>query len=387
MDNGSEVEVLNADSVTSVEDGPSANDNGAVSTGQSFINGTNMMVYVRLRSGILLPISPSRNETGFFTVRVSLSMPTRTCQAVYEQSLVTTNANFANPEREIYQKALRAALEKSAGTIHGLYRVDTSLDYNLSIQTLRQHGTIYLRDLDFIVSVGIPEQVPYHPNSHDTAYSAVSKLLENDMKLGLEFSFVHVTNKSTDVKPLYYLFAGKPCKLKPIYIQDALPGFYYYTGKVKNIQDYVGINSDQHIVELSGIDQDEMKYFPSVDGLLKLGFVFYDDRLKAEQAKDRRMDHEIELMERKAKLQETEMAYKQKFLEMEANLENVKKEKALLEHRLSEEKDRMDFKITTMKHHLDAKSIERKDSSETIRWIPAIITGLGAILGAFKIFK
>jgi len=170
-------------------------------------------------------------------------------------------------------------------------------------------------------------------------------------------------------------------------LPDALPGYYYYCGGLNEETDFVGVDESQHLMELTGINKHEVRYYPLLDHLIEMGFVVYDNRLKADQAKDRRLDHEITLMDKKASITMLEVNHKETALALESQLDEAKKRQAITDTILKEKEKEYDFKLTTMKHQYEAQSLARKDSSETLKWIPALITGLGAVLGVFKLFR
>lgn len=383
------VEVLNATDITQVEDGPNAKDNGAISITEEFINGTSTVVMIRARNGLLMPISPGKLTNNVFTVRVTLKMPTETAKHVYNQLVNQTNPNFPNNELESYKKTLREAIEKASSSRFQDYMTTASLDYNISLETLRKYGTVYLRDVDFIVSICPMKEIPYHQNSHETAYHAITKLLENDIRIGLDHSLVYATNDRLDPSQFFYVSGGRVCRLKPVHIPDAKTGFYYYDEGVRTIDDLgmIVINKAGHLEEPKNINTRSVKYFTTLEELANVGFVLYTDKLTAEKSKDRRAELEIDLIERKAALAQLESDQRKRSLELEHELEQAKKKNAILEQTAKERDKEMDLKITALKHDYEVRSANRKDTSETIKWVPAIVTGLATILGVFKWIK
>ena len=80
------------------------------------------------------------------------------------------------------------------------------------------------------------------------------------------------------------------------------------------------------------------------------------------------------------RLQDLEESLKQEQLnqaQLKTKLEEVKTEK---------DKELMAYKhqLEIQKHQMDMSSYERKDSLELIKWIPAMVVGIGAVAIALK---
>ena len=51
------------------------------------------------------------------------------------------------------------------------------------------------------------------------------------------------------------------------------------------------------------------------------------------------------------------------------------------EHRIAQEKHQIDLEGTVIKHHYSNASLDRKDTSEFVKFLPNLVVGLGTVLG------
>jgi len=336
----------------------------------SYINNLPMPITIGLRSGLkfaLPPLLSMRDSTLVVRVEIHISHLLK----IDVQKLLSAINNESSAELKVMREAFIIQINE---TYHG--GVNLIIDYSLDATTLRKFGgVIYYHELDCIISLKEYGETPAHPYSeegrklqlldvnstdctgNDFSYSV--KLVDNFNKYGPRFININSsvykinTTKDSSKKDGIYITSNKPFS-GDVEATDGNKSLAYYSFDSEEIKLYLSaeeanslgdslINRKQKITEL--------EHTSSVQ------------RLELQQIKH---EHEIQILEKtKEKL----------VLEMEREAL-----KAKLEEMRSDYENRIKMEREQQKDHYEEKSYKRKDSSELLRWIPAIITGISAIV-------
>lgn len=238
--------------------------------------------------------------------------------------------------------------------------VNFILTYIITNEDLvRNNGFVYYNDLDIIVSLLPDQDTPPHPYSEEGRVSnlIIFDQFEKEHKTNNFLYTIKIVDKQFLIPDQYINISGKVFKVPICRLSDEKDGIYVgcFTNKTQPIDHtpYYGIDDGKKILNL----------FNSKEEAITLGNVEYLSKEKA-------IKIENELTEKKLEL-----------AKLKNENEELKTEYSKIEHKLHLEKEALKYKY-------DIKTIERKDTSDSVKFIPAIIAGVGAVFGAlFAIFK
>lgn len=349
-----------------------------------FINCTDRVLYIGFRDGTMATINPV-NRLGLtheliVRKRVSFNRNNRVSMGGHLVSDVEESAI-----RESYTNMELSPISDDYFTY---------VDYIITKSDLESNGgTIYYAELDIIISISINEEVQYHPYASKTSYlNMASTELANDYN-STTFDITIVDNKDVLSKK-YINLAGKVHEVTPVLNSSADDGVYITRTRC--------VTSNVHDVPPPTIIKSNIEDHSPEDGTMEPTiYDSFQDALELGDPKKIRTDvvneRERELREKEHALKTRELELKNLKIDLERKLteEKTKYERESDQHRsdklrLEKQLDELKHMQQSIEHEHKMKSIKvkdtyeersyrRKDKSEFIKYLPAMVTGIVGI--------
>lgn len=342
---------------------------------KSFINRTTLPVVIQERIGlsISLPAMPLPEYNNVFIVRLELDFHS----AIRNQVELTLNYLDDTASNEL--KVLKNSFNiKTKERPNG--NVTVFLDYPITLQQIKSYGgSVYLKEMDVVVSIMPPGEIPDHPaNIKNYDKAMLERLTSLDSCLCVS---VDVVDNDGTLGTKYMRVGTQVYKITPK-VNKSLPNGIYV-----NTNSEVNSGVDPGSPKTHKLSEDEFQTF----GI----FSTYDQARSKDDEADRRtelikLEHDLHISRNNANLikadhdkemlqKETEL--KRLTMENEKLLETQRVEKARIEAE-------QDIKMMGVKNYYDSLSYTRKDESEVLKFLPTLILGVGAAFMAFtKFFK
>lgn len=355
---------------------------------KEFFNGFRKAVTMVDRTGMPLVIQPM-NVRGLskFVVRYTIKYRAGVNIDVERLSNATSEGM-----RALRDAVLTGSVQQRMGQC--LAQVDYGVDED---DVQRNGGSLYLVNLDLVVSTMVGGYVPHHPFSQDGVRNRLVSENETINTAGVVgYSLQIVDNE--DVFGSRFININKEIYLvQPAKDPGRLSGVYRA--------------STSPVSESGGVGKPRADYFafPEAEALLGMFKTYEEANLLGDIAAERK--RELETLAHDLKAQESRM--KKDRLDREEEFENWRRdleqkrtaeesERKRQEHwwkteearineasaRLKEEQTRVEhlrnIAALERKDHYEERSYVRKDASEFLKWVPAIATGVAALFLAFK---
>jgi len=323
------------------------------------------------RSGLKCTLAPEPSfETNHLVIRNEITIQHAVKLDI--QRVLSAVADDASQE----MRALRDAFKISIRHNH-FSSVTLILDYHLSLEQLRDYGgSVYYHELDIVVSLMSSDKSPPHP------YSAAGRdlcLVESaPSKIGFNYGIEIIDNagkygdrylnignkvyrapaeKDSTKRDGVYIVANEPV-IGEVDMSEREVQYYPF----EMAEEQVGLyRTPEEALNLGDLSQARKEELVQLEHELQIG--------KAELNKERQ-EHEAAMLDKQRALREAEV-------ERDRQARVIEEMRADHEHRLKLERERV-------KDYYDDKSYERKDKSETLKFIPAIVVGIGGALMAIK---
>ncbi len=317
-------------------------------------------------------------------IRVEFRIRNATVAAIKRQLSLLANED----DEALY--VLRDAIENSKITpVAGHIKV--CLEYSLTLLELKNYGgTVYYGELDLVVSLNPPETVIPHPHSERGRRASIATISASDKDpKAFGYSILTVDNFS-QYGPRFINIGGNVYRVNPVQDFAHKDGVYLTSDRPVNGDLFMPIVENVHYsFEAAEEALGLYKTHEEAETLGDLGTARKEVLAKLEQAnlvmsKDLahlKQRQSIEQAEADRQRQEMEAAHNREKLTLQETL--ATKEAAWKEQEIQAEKRKAE-----LKEFYENRSLARKDSSEVIKVIPAIILGIGTI-GAvlWKIFS
>lgn len=359
----------------------------------TYKNGLPFPVTINLRSGLsqtIPPLTANWRDVTCFTVHVRYRF-SKNVKIDIQRILDEVDEN-SDEER----KALKLALQDAKTTL-GSQHNECVVTYEVFKHDLEQNGgSVYLEQLDITICQddGHTNLLVLHPESIEGKRERVRQIVGEGFNLKLEINdpfnifgerFINVLGNIYRVKLTrdttkppgvyrtstptvddpttfteYFTFEEVNEKIQLFHsAAEAKALGDMSTQRKKELEDL----QHQYKIDLMARDSEHRKALFELEREVN---VYKTEKLQAEstlsklqsEMKEREIQYDKEAKERDARLKEREVQYA--------------KEKAEREYRLNVQKD-----------YYEARSYERKDSSEIIKWIPPMVVGAGLILSKF----
>lgn len=332
----------------------------------SYYNHLNEHITVVGRDGVPFKVPPSKRRDNVFKVRVTYSI---------DESVQVDPSNvfFHQGSNTAEGKALKAAIAAIEENL--TYGKKTfSLDYTITRDDIvRNGGVLYLAELDLVINATQEDWKALHPYSDAaTRYQLIEA--ETNVNNTERFGYsLYIVSNDGRYKDKYVNIGGVVYRVPSTKNQSLRDGVYLCsTGPTDN-----DVTTPMPIAlhyEFSAA-QEKLKLYDSAEEADKLGdqLAEREKEIKELQVKYRELEHELKLerMEFEREIEEKKREYERVSLDRQREHSNLEHEKAMRGLR--------------DKEYYETRSYARKDSSEVIKFVPAMITGaLGLAVLIFK---
>jgi len=345
----------------------------AVEIRHSYVNNMPVDVVVGWRNGLKCRVPSVPIRTGqTFIVRYELIVQPSSRREL-EKLIWLINSQDSEELikiREVFEVAIS---QNSYGGAH------VHLDYHLTYEQLKQMGgTIYLHELDTIVSIVSFDEVPTHPYSERARVDRVVTELSMVDQTGFVFSIDIVDNFSRIGDRFAYVFNAVR-RISPRKCHHRKDGVYVTMSTPSTLGD--------------GERETQVSYhtFEQMESELGLYDTFEKAASSGDLANTRKeellqREHEISLL--RLDLQSDKQQHEREMLELESKLKTATHENELKSQELKQVYARIDHEREIQRQAIrdsyDMRSHQRKDTSEAIKFIPTILMGMGIAYGLFQ---
>ncbi len=361
--------------------------------GLSFFNGLPSPVSIVTRTGVRYYIRPNKTQrTSTLVIRYGV---------VSSASVIVDAHGLLNDEGKSTSKEAQAldAMLMRPDVGPGRYGLDRgTIDYHVKLLELQQYGgSVYLPNLDLVVSVEDPDHVPPHPFAMGAQLQGLGdvdpitrasngltfqiKIVDNNGRYGARYINISgevyqvPTEPDSNYREGVYLMSSFPVAGQ----RSALPG--------ARVQ-YYSFEEAEQALRLYRTYADALTLGNPTDAY-KRELEERGHKLKLDQqqwAEDKlRRDVEWETKKREWETEREEAKNR-----LSAQEERLKERQADLDaaehlYRVKEQELRRDTLV--LKEYSDLRSHERRELLETLKHIPALISGCWAIYTAIKKLK
>lgn len=253
------------------------------------------------------------------------------------------------------------------------------IDYSISLAELRKFGgSVYFHEADLLVSHLPVDRAPQHPYSEQ---GTLSTLRYEQHRNGHErFGFViEIIDNQGKIGERYINIGRRVSKIPPKLDPRRLDGIY--------------VSWTQAVSGRLSLPEEQIQCFSPEEADTE--FNLFKTYAEAETYGDGDLARKKELVTlehatvvEKAQLQHEKTRSDQDTLKLETNLKELVHEHEVLKQDRDRAHQRLDLMRETerqqMKDYYENRSVQRKDGSELLRIIPAIVMGIGAVILAVK---
>jgi hypothetical protein len=363
-----------------------------------FSNGLPMPVIVTMRNGLSVYIPPGNGAGRYsqdFTVQVRYYCA-RGVNIDMAHLLDEVDENVSSVEL----RALKTAIEHSVVSPISSGR-HMGLDYHVSKRDLETNGgSVYLEELDIVLSLGVQDLLPVHPHSR------LGKILQltNSEKYkasqtGFLFSMEIVDNKQM-FGDRFINYCGVIYRVPAVRDPERVDGVYLNSSLPSTDASPIDLNFTSTRMEFTQASKqfslymtaEEAKTYgdPVKEREKELKALEHDMRERHLKAQADLKDKEISLSKLKSKLSEEEALRENLQLKHQEEIQQAQREYQLLKAEMDKQAERYREHLERVKHeremeslhrkdYYESRKLERNDSSEMLKWVPIIIAGIGAI--------
>lgn len=245
--------------------------------------------------------------------------------------------------------------------------VNVYIDYQLEINDIRELDILYLPEADILVNFGCYNTSYPHPfSSEGTALFEYTEVIKNKKISGI---FAEIIDNENNIKNRYMYVAKQLLELPVKKDKNKASGVYF--SKANNDRlDEVHIKPEFYSFDKA---EEELGLYKTKEEALTGGnpeHISKQDLINKEQ----------ELIELKHRLNKTDIENKETINTLELKLEKLKKENSSI-------KEKHEKRKIVRNDYYEEKSQIRKDNSEFIKYAPAAIAGLLAVLAIYNSSK
>jgi hypothetical protein len=346
------------------------------------VNNSAHQVGVATREGLKFEVQPTfslRENNRKLLVRVAYNVDKPTYESV-KRHLASSQDN--SPELKIIRDSWSAQL-----IADHRFGARVVLDYPIDIEMIQKYGgAVYFTDLDMVISLGPPGNIPAHPYSRDGAlyshWKEISPALNGSSSGNFIYSIKIIDNQQR-IGPRYAKLRDSVIKIEPTKDSKLADGFYVITNRAVS----------------SGVETSALysEYYATEEGIpfYQLCRTYQEAELIGtdREMEMARMKWEGAMSEASAKIKAAETAVAKSLAEKENLTRDAETKAQQHQHdmdRMREEvRKAQEERITVAyKDKVDIASTERKNTLELVKTVPAVILGiLAAVMAFHKVFS
>lgn len=339
----------------------------------TYINNLSEPVTIGTRDGLKFVLSPQYNlSANGLIIRVEITI--NSTQKTDIQKVLSAVDDSAPQEL----KVLRETFAKQIKVITHRASTVMTIDYTVHTNTLREYGgAIYFHEVDLVVSLLGFDNTPPHPFSEEGRRLNIINTSTDNTEKDFFYS-IKIVDNGEKYGPRYININNQVFKIDTVKDNSKKDGVYITRTKEFN-STLSDSNQKEHLHY--SIDSEELSIFKSAEEARVYGDI--NTNRKRELAE---LEHQLNLQ--KAELQAIKSKNEMDMIERNKEKLILEMEKDTLKQRLEEQRQdyeqRLKYERDRQKDYFDERSYRRKDYSEMVKFIPAIIVGVGAIFIALK---
>lgn len=355
---------------------------------KEFYNGFRSPVTLVDRSGIPLVVQPMNVKAlNQFVVRYTIK---------YRVGVNIDVERLSNATSEGMRALRDAVLSGSVRQRMGQCIAQVSYGVNEN-DVLQSGGSLYLVNLDVVVSTMQGGYVPHHPFSAEGVRNRLVADNETINTAGtVGYSLQIIDNE--DVFGTRYININREIFLiQPQ--KDPGRNSGVYRASTAPVSQHGGVGAPRADYFTFGEAEELLGLFRSYEDAWVLGDIAAERKREleslAQQLKEAQHRQQLERLEREKEFDEWKRDIEQRRVTEESDRKTQEHRWKLEEARINEASSRLKEEQTRVEHlrsiaalerkdHYEERSYVRKDASEFLKWVPAIATGLAAIFLAFK---
>lgn len=340
----------------------------------TYINNLIVPVTVEWRSGIkfTLPAEPNMLSKDLI-VRVEITLQHTVKLDI--QRVLSAIADDVSKElkvmKESFQLSAQTARYGSATFI---------LDYHLSLEQLKRYGgSIYYHELDCVFSMLDFENTPPHPYGEaGRQIQLVNDIEAHSSSVGFIYA-IEIVDNAGEYGNRFINIGGKVYPIKTVKDNTRRNGVYVITNRP--VEGQAALSEREVLVYGFDAAEEELCLYRTPEEARNFG-----DLSTAKREEVLALEHQLQIEKGEAAIlrqqHDAELLEKQKAL---AIVEAARDENArLIDKMRAEEEHRMKLERERVKDYYDDRSYQRKDNNESLKFLPAIVVGIGAVIMAAK---
>jgi hypothetical protein len=362
--------------------GPSdrTNLNSPITFTWSFVNNLKTPVSIEDRSGFKFQLDPEHSMFNNELI-IRLDIRIRNTVKLNTQRLLSAVDDFSSPCLTVYREALREQVlvnRHNGATI--------TVDYAIKLEDIKKAGgSIFYHEIDKLISIENFDHTPPHPHSERGRKENVIALV-NDSYFSMGFGYsVRIVDNNKTFGLRYLNISGTIFKIEPVMDLEKESGVYLYNrfyneelGEYETTTMRYDLETGSEKLKLFKSHSEAVDYLDNAsnDSVLKIELAKLEHELNVKKNELQITKHSSDILLLK---KESEF----KLIELERNNyvreANIAQTAIVAENETKVLEDRQ-----RIKDHYEDKSHVRKDTSETLKFIPSVIVGVGAFLLALK---
>lgn len=358
----------------------------------NYINGLPYPIVVSLRNGLSLTIPPLNQNwqtSPDFVVLVRYRFAKGV--KIDTHRLLDVLSDGASNET----KALKEAIsEARVNVVHNGH--ECILRYTIDTRTFEEHrGALYVHELDIALSLDDPETPVYHPESvrgrelqqqNEKDVGLVYQLCINDTEqrygkrwanIGGRVLPVRVIEDHTRKEGVYVTITGHYglSKTEEIYYTFESASAELMLFSTESEAKTLGNMAEERKREFENLQHEQRVLTMKMEEAHKTRI--HELEMQLAQQKQEKADRENKMAKTIAKLKKAEAKFAYK-LEKEAK--RLEKEAKRRDAQLAREKAERESRMLGVRDYYEHRSYDRKDSSEIVKWLPALAVGAGVLV-------
>lgn len=350
-------------------------------SGITFHNNLNVTIYIGTREGFIYELKPlnARDVREFVYIQREYSHMSSNAKLI-------RHMEHPNGLSGLLQGVVHQANYGSAHATHTSIKVFNTLEY----KDLVDVDALYFEDIDYVISLKPDGWL--HPNIQSKLHDPYTKDFDGQ-ETSIKFELVDYNNFYGDS---FINVNGSVHKVVATNKRNRTEGLYIYFNSVMKDGQYR--SSDLAYIPLNKIIDSSWRLHPSYQDAAILGDYKHQREELKQQLREKReeeilqLKHEVEL----AKQENVRIKEEHRKKEAEDDMRKSKAEADLLEAKriLAAEQDRWsrekaelvhqhNMERSKLEHQLELRALDRKDSSETLKWVLGIVSTLFSLAAMF----
>lgn len=332
----------------------------------NYYNNTSQPIAVGWRNGLKFLVYPERSlQQNDFIVRITIQIRSLKVKTDIRDVLSVVDENSSR-ELQLLKQQLANQLETSHGG------ATLALDYRFTLDQLREFGgTVYLHEVDQLISIGSLEELCPHPFSEEGRHLALLDVDEGEnSQYGLSYG-VKIVDNQARYGDRFMNVGGKVFRIAPVQDSSQRCGIYVTSNSLAVAGETE--NTSELVRRYDFEQEQQIGLYRSIEQALALGDL-------ATTRKEELAKAEHNLAQTRLEMQTAKLRHDEEMHEKEVELTRLQKEidrEKKLNELLQQERERQQM---VAKDYYEERSHARKDASEGLKVLPAVIVGIGALI-------